>query len=897
MKVTIQVPIRDFELKRLDDCTWSYPQLPGTLVQDPKLPEIDEVRIQTPALSTPGQAYELAQLIAKTIQTKGVFPSIQAGNAVGLNIERHSGSLNGKWVVSLSEERALSDRLFQWIPFVKTYPPHHFASLQVSRAEKDYLPSFVHKIKDYVLSRPFIPVDGELTRLPIPPVNLDFGSFSNRFKQPNFSDPFTQIARTALQTVETHFVSERAMQGSCRLVLDKENRLGVQLISLTDDIEANRRTVRSFRDFMIDEYGPEPVHYVQYAYGFRFEDMIERGLPLLPDHVFKMNVGVNNIEMAHIEDLYRKLHQLRYDLALHASKRNLDEVLQYYHSAAAPVRFNFRELRGLLALAKKNVTAESSLKAFLDRLLGNMIPDHIPHLMPEQFNAIVSMIWPSAEDIQRALTGRMITHLAICGYKTMGDPNESDPCRDQAELMQIFSELQQSEKWDNFYEMLAHVAVKKNLFREYPNENGSIWRTGVLIPAPCTTEKTTRWYCVCKVQDDGEGNLNYILLPAAKGYRIDGRPMPMIHLYRSTNSDHNSIDSIGSIENDLNPQRAPGSLGEEMPKGMKGGFFFNRTIPLWVGYLIEGNNQKTEKKKASYRKSLEELERQLCESEATSDRKKMDAIAKLKVGDSADDMRAFLTAEGEASHELPKHKRAQDLVFIGHSLGGALAQYGAHYFGPGSSRIPCPGCNLTCRSYNGPATNTAIDLDFMKFGREHRELIQGLSQHWKIFHQFEYGDFVPEAGESHLGTEDYHEEIDSEWLDVQIQIFRPLESAHALPITTCPTHGRRIGQATPNFDYELRNLTPKQLSEYDHAWVLSGDLKETFGYRILLSPTITEIARRSIGTVGVPLIHLSSSIHNYFQPEKIKRNYEGIFTCEYKAANLQPAVWLNQARV
>jgi len=294
---------------------------------------------------------------------------------------------------------------------------------------------------------------------------------------------------------------------------------------------------------------------------------------------------------------------------------------------------------------------------------------------------------------------------------------------------------------------------------------------------------------------------------------------------------------------------------------------------------------------------IRELERLLGESEATSDSKKLDAIAKLKSGGSADDMRALLMAEAESSRELPKYKRAQDLVFLGHSLGGALAQYGANLFCPSSRRIPCPGCNLTCRSYNGPATNTSIDQNFMQFGREHRELIQGLSQHWKIFHQLEYGDFVPEAGESHLGTADFHEDIDSEWLDVQIQIFRPLESAHALPITTCPTHGRRIGQALPNFDYELRNLTPGQLSEYDHAWVLSGDLRETFGYRILLSPTITEIARRSIGAVGVPLMHLGSSVNGYFQSENIKRNYDGIFTCEYKAANLQPAVWLNQARV
>jgi hypothetical protein len=553
-----------------------------------------------------------------------------------------------------------------------------------------------------------------------------------------------------------------------------------------------------------------------------------------------------------------------------------------------------RELRGLLAVAGEEVRDGLQLKTFLDRLIGDLIPDHIPHLMPEQFNALVQMIWPANDVIERALTGRKIEHLAICGYKTMGSPNESDASRDLFELMQIFPDLQKCEDWDNFYELLAHVAVKKSLFREYtgPNKN-PVWRTGVLIPAPQTEKGEPRWFCVCKVSDDGEGNLNYILLPAAKGYRHEHTPLPMIHLYRSTNSDRNAIDSIGSIENDFNPEGAPGSLGETTPRNMKGGFFFNRTIPLWVGYYLYAQNQVLQQAEPYFRKSLEELELELNSREFV-EKEKLDAIARLKGSHNVLEIRAFLQSFAEKERELPKFKRGQDLVFVGHSLGGALAQYGIHYFGPSSKRIPCPGYNFICRSYNGPATNTSTDREFMAFGREHKEIIRGLGQHWKIFHQFEYGDFVPEAGESHLGTDHYRLD-DQDWIDVHIQIFRPLESAHALPITTCPTHGRRIGEAAMDFDYQLTVLTPKDLSEYDHAWVLSGNLKALFGYRILLSPTLTEIMRRSIGVISLPVMHLFNSVYTaYIKPEAVQRNVNGVFSCEYHAAPLQPPVWLKR---
>ncbi|MBF8263527.1 MAG: hypothetical protein HW387_1192 [Parachlamydiales bacterium] len=886
---SIQKAIGAVKLKRLDNCTWSYQR--QSLVASPKKknapPIIEEVQILTPVLPQPGQSFELALLLANILQSRKMFSKIQKDRYLFLEIEDH-GSLNGRWEVVLESAKSWGDKLFEWIPFVAKYPPHHCIAVRASQIKNDSISSGFRQVHDLIASQQYYAIDGQLVRRPIYcPLNAQ-ESFVERLGRLPFTDPFTRLAAEALQSVETDFVSERAVQGSCRLVVGGEGQLKVDLISLKDDPREDQRTVRAYQEFLLDELGQEYVDYAQYAYGFNFNGMIARGLPLLPDHVYKMNVGANNIEMGHLESLYKRLILLRMDLLSHPLHQPIDKVLEYYHSKEAPVRFCMRELRGMARVGGKEIVDDSSLKLFLDRLIGDLIPDHLPHLMPEQFNALIAMIWPTGEELSRAMTGRQITHLAICGYKTMGNPDQNDPARDQAELLQIFEDLQKCEDWDNFYELLAHVAVKKNLYREYStNGSDSVWRAGVIIPAPGSKEGHKRWYCVTKVSDNSEGNLNYVLLPAVKGFRFDKRPLPMIHLYRSTNSDRNAIDAAGSIENDFNPQGSPGTLGEEIPKGAKEGYFFKRTIPLWVGMLLYGDNQLPDMAIYSYRDALEELECSMKKGGICCD-EKLARIMQLKCSDSAAEIRNFLLAEAEGESELPRFKKAQDIVFVGHSLGGALAQFGIHYFGPGVRRIPCPGFHFICRAYNGPATNTAVDREFMRFGRKYRDLIRGLGQHWKIFHQFEYGDFVPEAGESHLGTNGYNEDRDEEWLDVHIQLFRPLASAHALPITTCPTHGRRISLAVRNFDYSLSLLTPEQLAQFDHSWLLSGELKELFGYKILGSPRITEILRRTVGAVGVPLLHLETIIANAIHPEKVQRDAEGVFSCEYRAACLMP---------
>jgi len=882
----MQVPASNLSLKRLDNCTWSCQRSSEGLAADDKMLGnlLREVRIETPYFSRPGCAYELAMTVAKAIQSSDIFSLVQNKKPFILKVNGPEGL--SRWLIKHKPEYSdFISKYFQWIPFIKTYPSRRFVTIQVQKVNQQKQPWLIHKVQAFVHSLQRMNIERDVRHIPIEYPLFSLGNFSERLKLKPFDDPFTQIAAKALQTVETRFVSEQVIQGACRIVLTNHGRLQIVPLSMKGDPEENQRTVQRFRDFMLKEYGAEHIEYAQYAYGFDLNEMIKKSMPLLPDHVFKMNVGVNNVEMAHVENLFKKLQLLRLHIASHPMRKPLEEVLRYYHSSKAVIRLSMREIRGLLKAGKGAIVDETSLMKFLDHLAGDeAVPDHLPHMSPERFNTLMEMLWLAPEDLSRALTGRMITHLAICGYKTMGNSSQEDPCRDQAELMQIFPDMQTTEDWDNFYELLSHVAVKKNLFRVHRGENGeSIWRTGVLIPAPRTKDQTNRWFYVSKVFDDGHGNFSYILLPATKGFKLDGRPLPMIHLYRSTNSDPNAIDWFGSIENDLNPF-GPGTSGEVIPQNAKGGFFFNRTIPLWVALMIYGDSAEPKIAIKSYREALLELKHCL---EEKGDERAFATIDQLLSSENAQEIRAFLIAQAEKTRELPKDKKAQDIVFVGHSLGGALAQYGIHYFGPGARRIPCPGYHFICRAYDGPATQAAIDEEFLSFGRKYRNLLEGLGQRWKIFHQFEYGDFVPEAGETHLGASPKNFAPDRKWLDVHIRVFQPMEKAGALTITTCPTHGRRIGQAFLGSDYQLNALSPDKLYQYHHALFLSGDLKKLFGYQILISPRITEIFRRVIG-LSLPALFLGSFIYQIINPSTIKRDSRGVFSCDYRAAPLQP---------
>lgn len=94
----------------------------------------------------------------------------------------------------------------------------------------------------------------------------------------------------------------------------------------------------------------------------------------------------------------------------------------------------------------------------------------------------------------------------------------------------------------------------------------------------------------------------------------------------------------------------------------------------------------------------------------------------------------------------------QDIHVTGHSLGGACAQVGIVEYLTNKKRIPLPG--RTCQGFffDDPAINNADNERFKLFGNENYSLFDSLNIKFSIFRRQEAGDFVPIAGEAHLGA-------------------------------------------------------------------------------------------------------------------------------------------------
>lgn len=636
----------------------------------------------------------------------------------------------------------------------------------------------------------------------------------------------------------------------------------------------NRKAVKHFYDFALSEYGITHINYVEGAYGINFSDMIEKGRPLTPDHVFKVNIGVNSFEFSHVELLRAKLRKLLSEKEILENdadpRKAFSDIKKFGCTAEA---LSVREWRNVLEIFEKTKHAESlSFVAFIKAIVGEEAIS-LENLPATQVNTLISILMPSEDVLKRIYTGREIKHLAICGYPTMGSADESDACRDTFELLHTFSDMKSGD-WINYYEMLGHVAAKKTLYHMYIVDKKSEWRVGTLIPAPRTETGEEIWYRVEAVSDDEMGNVNYMLLPLTEQYKAGGKSPPAIKLFRSTAMSSGAIDSIDSVVADLNPYGSPGDIDPTDTFSREKVYFDDRTIPLWVGYLLQGQSimkkgGELEDACQAFQNGVEELI--FC---MKNDRRYDDLImdpadvndilltAKAQIKHKVrEEMELFLESVAERTKEHPKYKKAQDMVVTGHSLGASLSQRAMYDFITLRRRIMLPECTFTCVTSDPPGISTTKDKEFIAYGREAADVMKELGQKMRIIHRFEKGDIVPQGGESHLGTNGYSKDKDDSWLEMDASVFSPLETSEALPITTMPTHGRRFGRTLEEIDHRVTKVTAEELFKLKHNIFVPKEIKETFGdSKIFKSPIVTDWLRRIVGRVVSPILRVAELV-------------------------------------
>lgn len=891
-------------LYRLDDNTWAF-YLKRSEIQSkshsnsalqvshskPNLLNRIEIRVHA-------DNYQIATVACNIIKDIGAREIESLGKSVIFDLGE-DGIYAGRWKITVIKPEETLWYLFkQKIPFTKMIQENNMIPINIEKVSQNWFSSFFQQdlTQSRNVSEHFHAI---INKQSFPPKIAAFDPkqpLVERLKELPFKDPFTLVATDAFQRWESKYTHQVSIHSDYRLVL-RNNSIILKPNNpkhfVLEDIRANKETLLAYKNYLLKEYGEEKLKYIQYEYQFDLDNMIAKDEALTPEIVYRVNMGANNIDTQELSSTFDKLKKLYLEitsLSPHLSLTNyFEKLIQDFKTP-----YTIRELRALYRKASGD--SLEHLQKVLETILTKNPPEKPSLLSAKNFNNLVDILAFNEEERQCAFTGREIKHKAIMGYYTLAEKKHFKPWLDLQELLQVFPHLEKKENWENYYEMLSHVAVKKHLIHQHPTDK---WRVGALIPAPLSAKGEKRWYRISSCTDDNYGDFNYTLIPACKNYE----KMPSIKLYRSTASDPYNMNGWDSIAADLKIAGAPGAGNRNLADTYENPFFFERTIPIWVGYLITNQKKSISEDKElpeqinfywekfnNYAKAVELFNQQFPEESIDIPSKQggesYNDIPYLKRSIQA--LEQKLLEKAESLKELPQYKIAEDIAFVGHSLGGALAQGGMYHFGVEANRIPLPNCNFICYASDPPAITAKENKAFFAFGNTHKDLLNELGQRWKITIQMEYGDFVPQSGEEHLGATELPDYVFSEWLKTDIKVFRPLDTAIQKEISTAPTHGRRIGLAKEGIDYQLTSLTPKQLLDFDKAWWLNTDQQNIFGYKIINSPKFSEGFRRSIAVIRIPLGNTVKNIWEWASPPRGSeiRDKEGALHVAYQSPQL-----------
>ena len=845
-------------LTRLENNIWGY---------HPEVDESDitlkEIQIITPQSDEPRFGFVIAQAVAQILMTKNIKHKSELEDDFSIELTNTLPNAMGRWSVSLVRHDSWLDQIMDAIPAAKRIRDRKIAELAVSQE---------NKIVSFFSSKQCLLFAGttEQGTFPDKPIPQNTKSL---FDMAPFSDPFTRLSAAVLQTLDPRFVSERKIYTFFRFVLSADGQaLHIKEIPLRDptdqEIEENIRTITWYRNYIIEEFGEKRLQFVDAVYGFSLADMIEKGLPLAPDHVFKINIGMNKIGLTDVKELFNNL------VTSTKSDPSQDP------STIFP-RYQLRKFSEALNIEGAPTMAQ--IASLATSLVEYTDVQDLPHGL---FNYVANFVLFSQEEREYAYTGRKIYLWAISGTVTLGDPNIFNPSSDLFDVLQTFPQFEKTDDWENYSELLTHIIVKKGLYEPLDATN---WKVGLMIAGPKDEEGGSRWFYIESFCDDNAGNVNYLLLPACKDYTLaNGDKLPMIKAYRSTSSARNAINAMSSVVADLNPYGSPGTLNPQSSFLYEKPYFDDRTIPLWVGYLIAATavrDENEQKAKAYLKRAIAEYHLCLHSPGATPPHKLLAvqqhyAITHLSHDFDYHNSWTYLNNEAKEHKELPQFKCSQPLFFIGHSLGAGLSQFFTYFYTSRRHRIPLPGQDVFCYESRGPGIDNYQDEDFMKFGRTHKDLFETLHLGWLTRHDFEYGDFTPQAGESHLGTTGYDKTQDS-WLEERITVFKPLETAEDKGITGFPTRARRTGMALQDRDFEMRRISVTDLEEFDHSCLLPTNIRDMFGFLLLQSSKVTEAVRQIFSILTRPLVIVALWAYNFFNPPPGPRDENGVLFLRY----------------
>lgn len=403
-----------------------------------------------------------------------------------------------------------------------------------------------------------------------------------------FSDPFTELATLAFQRLEPSFISKDYMQPEdCEFCFVKVNNDLVLVNQKNPQLHSPRNTkeaVQLYKEYLIREYGREKIEYIQFLYKID----LDKTEVLTPEHIYRFNMGVNNLEVQDLENFLARCHEAIawFDPFAENSfeEEDLQETLSEHFKHSFP-EFHDREKRGILAALREDLKTEPTVNDFREWLYGLApLPVNIDEVSPAQLQSLMRVFKLKPEELNAALTGRRIYEFIRSGY-TNAEKKEYKPWVEQQQLLQIIPKLESSKDLLEFHEKLAFVVAKNHLVREHPTEH---FRVGAIIPGPKDRNGQEHFYKVTSFISNSFGIVSMTL------ERVGDDPqLTPIKIYRSTASSSSSLQAAESVLNDLFIVSSPSYKGMNISDPYESIFYHQRTIPIWVGYLTLASNAKT----------------------------------------------------------------------------------------------------------------------------------------------------------------------------------------------------------------------------------------------------------------------------------------------------------------
>jgi hypothetical protein len=392
-----------------------------------------------------------------------------------------------------------------------------------------------------------------------------------------FTDPFTALAAAAYQQYESCYRNkDRFSLADCdtRIVYDK----GLfRLVDKNDPFAVNEKAVKQtaamYLNYIRKMYGEKKIEEVDFRYGLNLDRLSKGEIGLTPEHVYRVNIGVNYVEMDNIREVWSALYSLYHRPNDVHYKVPLDSYLETISDNFLPGRVK----RSIYRLLRDAKGCDPNKGDLIDWLHSLVFKKSFESITLDDLNTLIHLILPDKDGYERSLTGRKIYGF-IRSYYTNADYGEYKPWVDQQELLQTIYRLLNQPSEDFFLEKLCHVVVKKHLARELP---GGDFRVGAIIPAPCDPDEKQNWYKVTSCVSTPQGMHSYTLESV-----LPHCPLSKIKLYRSTSHNGYALRSASSVLNDLNGLNSPGYEGKGLSDSYEVPFFYESSIPLWTAYAL-----------------------------------------------------------------------------------------------------------------------------------------------------------------------------------------------------------------------------------------------------------------------------------------------------------------------